>query len=169
MTALEIRLLSYIAAGLLYTGLVIWATVTLTSHHYERVEAADKLAIDQALQTAQTNVIAAQNAQKEAEQKVETEHELRTQADTVSRAAVLSSVRGLETAIHSRLLPATVANSGPRQATQSGQISASGLAGLVDRFNASLERFISACQSVDNDRTAIINLEPKGTVAKPAH
>lgn len=44
MPAWEIKLLVYIVLGLGYTGFVSWGSVTLESHHRDRVEAADKLA-----------------------------------------------------------------------------------------------------------------------------
>lgn len=163
MTALEIRIIAYAVGFLLVVGMTAWAVHTLDAHHYERIEAAEKAAQADLLAEAQRNVIAAQTAQRAAETKVETEHELRTQADTVSRAAVLSSVRGLETAVHQRILSAAMANP---SAVQTGQPSAAGddrLARLIEGFDGSLERFITACQSVDNDRTAILSLEPQVT------
>lgn len=161
MTPLEIRLIAYALGFLAIVGMTAWGVHTLDKHHYERITSLQKLAQDEALAEAQRTVIAAQKAQKDAETKVETEHELRTQADTVSRAAVLSSVRGLESAVHSRILSAAVANPGAVQAAERGAGSDSRLQELIGRFDHSLEVLIERCQTVDGNRDSIIRLEPK--------
>lgn len=161
MTPLEIRIILYAVGALVFGGSIAWASVTLTNHHWERVTAAEKLAQDEALAEAQRTVIAAQKAQKDAETKVETEHEARTQADTVSRGAVLDSVRGLQSAVSRWRLSSAVDHPGAVQTTQPGAAGDSGLSELVGRFNASLDRLIERCQTTDSDRTAILSLEPK--------
>lgn len=161
MTALEIRIIGYALAALaLITGI---ATVVhrIDAHHYEALMDANRAAQQQALLDAQQKVIAAQAAQKQAEDTANAQTLARQQADSVSRTAVLDSVHNLETAVHSRLLPAAVVNPGAVQAAQPGALDPQRLAGLVERFNGSLERFIGACQRADEDRNAILSLEPK--------
>lgn len=87
MTVLEIKLIVYGLLFLALVGGVSWVTYTLTSHHYERLEAADKLAQDQALAQAQNQVIAAQKAQQAAAQSAEKQYaDLKSHDDTLARA-----------------------------------------------------------------------------------
>lgn len=58
MTALEIRLIAYVFAGLAYTGFISWGAVTLTNHHRDRVEAAEKLEQAAEVQAQQAEAIA---------------------------------------------------------------------------------------------------------------
>lgn len=161
MTALEIRLIAYGLLAFILISSAGWLGYHLTKTYYVGEIAEDQAAQEKALLSAQQATIAAQQAQKTAEQATETEHELRTTADTVSRAAVLSSVRGLEASVSRRLLPPAVANPGTVPTTQPGQSDPATLAGLVAGFNDSLNAFITACQNDSNDRTAIFSLEPK--------
>lgn len=161
MNPLEIRIIAYAISALVIFGGIGWLGYHVAQKHYEAILTSEHFAQAQALSQAQAAVIAAQNAQKNAEDKAEQETLKREQVDTDSRSAVLVSVRGLETAIHSRLLPTAVAGSGAVQASQSSSIDPQRLAGLVDRFNASLEQFIGACQSDSADRAAILSLEPQ--------
>lgn len=66
MTALEIRLIAYVLAGLFYTGFISWGAVTLTNHHWERVTAAEKLAQAAEVQTQQVKVISDLKSQQAA-------------------------------------------------------------------------------------------------------
>jgi len=162
MTTLEIRLLAYALLALILFGGSAWVGAHFTAKHYQAILTAQEAAQTQALVQAQQRVIDAQNAQKAAETAAENEHELRTQADAASRSAVLDSMRGLESAVRNRL-SAAVANSGSVQAAQPSASEASAIAGLVERVNSSLDAFTAACQSVDNDRAAILSLQPKVT------
>lgn len=161
MTPLEIRLIAYILAGLAYTGFISWGSVTLTSHHYERIMAAEKLAQDQVVQQAQADVITAQAARRAAEDRADQETQKREQADTSSRDTVVGSVRSLETAVRARLLPAAVGSPGSVQGAQSGAAGDPRLPELTARLNASFDRLIGACYHEYEDRAAILSLEPK--------
>jgi len=160
MTALEIRLIGYALVFLAIVGSAFYLGHHVASIHYETLIAADKAAQTQALLAAQQRVIAAQNAQEAAQTAAESEHEQRTQADAASRSTLLDGMRGLETAVRSRIVSAAVANPGTVPAAKSSSADATAIAGLVDRVNASLSAFTAACQSIDNDRTAIISLQP---------
>jgi hypothetical protein len=109
---LEARLIAYGVAFLLLVGGAGWAGYTIAAHHYERLELIEKDAQNTALQEAQRNVIAAQAAQKSAEDRANVETIARQKADTDSRNAVLGSVRGLEAALHLGKLSAAVDHSG---------------------------------------------------------
>lgn len=163
MSALAIRL---IACGLLALLLVVgasWGVYTLTSHHYERLMAADKLAQDQALQQAQQRVIAAQVAQKLAEDRADEVHALLVKADTASRDAVLGSVRGLEAALSLIRLPTAVGNPGAVPGASPVAGGDPRIAGLVERLNASIERAIGACQHDATELASILTLAPQVT------
>lgn len=58
MSAWEIKLLVYIIFGLGYTAFVSWGSVTLESHHRDRIEAAEKLAQAAEVQSQQIKSIA---------------------------------------------------------------------------------------------------------------
>lgn len=58
MSAWEIKLLVYIIFGLGYTAFVSWGSVTLESHHRDRIEAAEKLAQAAKVQSQQIKSIA---------------------------------------------------------------------------------------------------------------
>lgn len=163
MTALEVKLIAYALLALILFGGSAWVGAHFTAKHYQAVIAANTAAQTQALLQAQQRVIDAQNAQKAAETAAENAHALMVQADTASRTATLGSVRNLEAALHSRLLPAAVVDPRAVQGAQPGPLDAQKLAGLVERFNASLDGFIQACQHIDDDRTSILSLEPKVT------
>jgi len=66
VSPLEIRLIAYIFAGLLYTGFVSWGAATIESHHRDRVEAADRLAQAAQVQAQQVKAIADLKAQQAA-------------------------------------------------------------------------------------------------------
>lgn len=161
MTPLELRIIAYALAALLSFGAVAWGVHTLDAHHYERIAQADKLAQDQALQDAQQQVIAAQAERAAATQQVERAHELLVQADSASRAAVVGSVRNLETALHLGSLSAAVGNTGQSGGTTSGAGSTAGSAEGIDRLNASVERAIAACQHDSTELAGILALAPK--------
>lgn len=84
MTPLEIRLIAYAIAalGLLTgSGLIVYR---ITSNHYEALIARDRQAQDKALQDAQQNVIAAQQAQQNATRESEQKYvDLKNQYDAL--------------------------------------------------------------------------------------
>lgn len=167
MTALEIRLIAYAILGFILMGGSAWAGHKLTAMHYEALIARDKSAQDEALQSAQQRVIAAQQAQAAAETKAEKDHEVLVQADTVSRNAILGSVRSLESALHLGSLSPAVDHPGqPGGATpgpgspDGSQSGHDGLDAAVARFNAATERAITACQHDSTELRGILTLAP---------
>jgi len=161
MTVLEIRLIAYAILGLIVMGGAAWSGHKLTAMHYEALIARDRAAQDQTLQSAQQRVIAAQQAQAAAEDKAEKDHEVLVQADTVSRNAILGSVRSLETALHLGSLPAAVDHSSQPSGTAPGPGGADELAGLVERLNASIATATSACQHDSEELSGILTLAPR--------
>lgn len=71
MSPLEIRLIAYVLAGLVYTGFVSWGAVTLTSRHYEAKENAQQVERDKVTQAQQEKAIADLRAQQTATQAAE--------------------------------------------------------------------------------------------------
>lgn len=161
MTALEIRLLGYALLGLLVIGGSGWIGHKLTRMHYEALIARDRDAQDQALQTAQRNVIAAQQAQAAAEQRAEQDHETLVQADTASRAAILGSVRSLETALHLSSLSTPVDHSGQSGGAAPGSASSDGLGDLVEQLNERIAQATAACQHDSAELAGILELAPR--------
>jgi hypothetical protein len=161
ISGLEIRVIAYAIVALGLMGSTAWGAYTITSHHYERVMAMDKLAQDSALQSAQQRVIAAQAAQAAAEQKAEKDHEALVQADTTSRAAVLSSVRGLESALHLSGLSAAVDHSGQSGGSAAGAGGDPELERAVAGVNDAVEKAVAACQHDSTNYAGILQLVPR--------
>ena len=130
MTALEIRLLSYIAAGLLYTGLIIWGTVTLTSHHFERIEAADRLAQAAQVQTQQQKTIDDLKAQQAATQAAEQKY-ADLKATTAGLSDQLSRSVSEYTALRRGLVSTAASTAALADAARQGTERDSQLASLV--------------------------------------
>lgn len=160
MTALEIRLIAYAVLGLIVLGGAAWGGHKLTAMHYEALIARDKAAQDQALQSAQQRVIAAQQAQQAAEQKAETDHENLVQADTASRNAILGSVRSLETALHLGSLPAAVDHPSQSGGAATSPSSPDGLAELVGQLNQRIAEATAACQHDSSELAGILEIAP---------
>ncbi len=160
MSPLEIRIILYAVGALIFGGSIAWGAVSITSHHYERIMAADKLAQDEALQDAQQKVIAAQAEREKATQQVQKAHELLVQADTASRAAVIGSVRNLETALHLGGLSAAMGNPGQSGGAASSPGGPAGSDPGVAKLNAAIERAVQACQHDSAELAGILALAP---------
>lgn len=160
MTALEIRLIAYAILGLILMGGSAWAGHKLTAMHYEALIARDKAAQDEALQSAQQRVIAAQQAQAAAENKAEKDHEVLVQADTASRNAILGSVRSLETALHLGSLPGAMDHPAQSGGAATGPGSPDGLANLVGRLNQRIAEATAACQHDSSELASILEVAP---------
>lgn len=106
MTPLEIRLIAYIVTGLLYTGFVSWGSVTLESHHRDRVEAADKLAQAAQVQVQQAQVIADLKAQQAATVAAENKYET-LKNDYAALSSRFDSSLSNYTQVHGQLVSAT--------------------------------------------------------------
>lgn len=165
--ALEIRLIAYGLLALILLGSSAWAGHKLTAMHYEALIARDKAAQDEALQSAQQRVIVAQQAQAAAENKAEKDHEVLVQADTVSRNAILGSVRSLESALHLGSLSPAVDHPGQSGGAAPGagspdgsQPTNDGLDAAVAQFNAATERAITACQHDSTELAGIFEVAP---------
>lgn len=161
MSPFEIRLIAYAVLALVTMGGAAWGAHVITSHHYERLMAADKLAQDTALQEAQQKVIAAQTERAAATQQVEKAHELLVQADSASRAAVVGSVRNLEAALHLGGLSAAMGHSAQSGGAGSGTASADGLDATVATLNAAIEHAVQTCQHDSTELIGILALAPK--------
>lgn len=160
MTPLEIRLLSYIAAGLLYSGLLIWGTVTLTSHHFERVEAADKLAQASAIQVQQQKTLDDLKAQQVATQAAEQKYvELKANNDRVAQqfADSLRAYQGLRASV----LSAASSTAALADAARAG----------ADRDTRLAELARSAVEACQNDAAQLTALQQwaQGTPALAQH
>jgi hypothetical protein len=101
VTALELRIIAYALLALVLLGGSAWVGHRLTAIHYESLLAAEKAAQAAALQDAQRNTIAAQQAQAEALQQAEKQYaDLKVDydslggrlADSVRQYAALRSV-----------------------------------------------------------------------------
>src|ERR1700749_337142 len=111
MEAFEIRLIGYIALGLMLMGGAGWCGYKITSMHYESLMAKDEIAQYKIVQDAQASLIALERERDNLKQQVEKDHAAMVQADTASRNAILDSVRGLETALHIGAMSRPVDNS----------------------------------------------------------
>lgn len=160
MTALEIRLIGYALLLLAIVSGSAWAGYKLTAIHYEGAIARDKAAQNEALQSAQQNVIIAQRAQAAAEQQAEKDHAILVQADTASRNAILGSVRSLEAALHLGGLPGSVDHPGQPGGTASGTGGPDGLADFVGRLNDSIAKATAACQHDSAELAGILQVAP---------
>jgi len=160
VTALEIRLLSYIAAGLLYSGLLIWGTVTLTSHHFERLEAADKIAQAAAVQASQQKTIDDLKTQQAATAAAEQKYaDLKASNDRVAQqfADSLRAYQGLRASV----LSAASSTAALADAARAG----------ADRDTRLAELARSAVQACQNDAAQLTALQQwaQGTTTLAVH
>lgn len=160
MTALEIRLIGYALLLLAIVSGSAWAGYKLTAIHYEGAIARDKAAQNEALQSAQQNVIIAQRAQAAAEQQAEKDHAILVQADTASRNAILGSVRSLEAALHLGGLSGAMDHSAQPGGSAAGAGSDPELERTVAGVNSAIEKAISACQHDSSNYANILKLAP---------
>lgn len=122
MPAWEIKLLVYIVLGLGYTAFVSWESVTLESHHRDRVEAADKL--------AQASQVEAQQAQSISDLKVQ-------QAATVAAEQKYVDLKAATSGISDQLARSVSEYSSLRRGVLSTNAST---AALADAARQSAER-----------------------------
>lgn len=126
MTALEIRLLAY--AALL--GLFAWGIHTLDAHHYERLEALEQVARDNAIQAQQQKAIADLQAQQAATVAAENRYvALKASSDDLS-TRLARSVQEYG-ALRGSLVSATATAAALADAASQGARSNSEIAGLV--------------------------------------
>lgn len=135
MTALEIRLIAYALGFLAIVGVTAWSVHTLDAHHYERLEAADKLAQAAAFQAQQQKTIDDLKAQQAATQAAEKQLEtLKAATDGTSRQ-LSDSVRAYAE-LRRGLLSATSTAATLADATSKGAQRDSELANLVQQATA---------------------------------
>src|SRR5579859_5820342 len=138
MTLLELRLIAY---GILFLGIVgasAWGSYVITSHHYERVMQAERLAQDAALQTHQAKAIADLQAQQAATTAAEKQFEtLKAISDGLSQrlADSVSNYASLRGSVLSTATSAAALANAARQGAQRD----SQLAGLVRQAVAACE------------------------------
>lgn len=143
MSIIELRALIYVAV--LFLG--GWGGWTLASHHYERLEAVQKLAQDQALQAQQAKAISDLRAQQAATVAAEKQYaDLKVTAD--SSAQQLARSVSEYAALHRSLLSATGAAASLADAASKGAQRDSELAGLV-------QQAVAACQGDAAELTAL--------------
>ncbi len=135
MSPLEIRIILYAVGALIFGGSIAWGAVSITSHHYERIMAADKLAQDEALQDAQQKVIAAQAEREKATQQVQKAHDLGG-------------------------LSAAMGNPGQSGGAASSPGGPAGSDPGVAKLNAAIERAVQACQHDSAELAGILALAP---------
>jgi septal ring factor EnvC (AmiA/AmiB activator) len=157
MTALEIRLLAYLGAGIAYTALIVWATVTLTNHHWERVTAADRLAQAAQVQAQQQKTIDDLKAQQAATAAAEQKY-AELKANTAGLSDQLSRSVSEYSALRRGLVSATSSTAALADAARAGAQRDSELAGLVRQAT-------EACQG-DAAQLTALQIWARGTAAE---
>ena len=130
MTPLEVRIIAYSIAAILFATGNIWIGYHFTAQHYEAIAARDALARDQAIQTQQEKAIAALTAQQAATAAAEKQYaDLKTTADDLSQR-LADSVSGYAS-LRRGILSATATAAGAVDAAAEGARRDQELAGLV--------------------------------------
>lgn len=158
MTPFQIRLAAYLVIVLLLFGSGTWVGSHFTAKHYQASIAADKAAQDVALQDAQRNVIAAQQARAAALDKAEKDHAQLVKTDAATRDVLLGRVRDLEAAIH--LLPVPAAVDPPAEPVGAPPRAGSpdGIERGVERLNRAIAGATAGCQHDSEELAAILSL-----------
>ena len=170
MPALEIRVIAYGLLALLIVGGCGWGGYTLAAHHYQRLEAVKQLAQDQALQDAQQKVIAAQAAQKTAEDRANVETLERQKSDTAARDAIAGSLRNTEAAVHAWALSSAMVHPAGQIGSATGTGSDPKLAAAITAVDAAVagvssatNGVVAACQHDSANYAYILSIAPQVT------
>lgn len=135
MNPLELRIIVYCVAAILFGACNIWIGYHFTAQHYEAIAARDALARDQAIQTQQEKAIAALTAQQAATAAAEKQYaDLKTTADGLSDR-LAASVSGYA-ALRRGILSATTSAASAADAAAQGARRDTELAGLVRQATA---------------------------------
>ena len=154
MSPLEIRLIAYA----IVLGLYTWGIHTLDAHHYERVEAAEKLAQANAYAAQQSQVIASLRTQEAATQAAEKQYEtLKATADATAQR-FSDSLRAYES-LRARAVPAA---SGPAALTDA--------AARIPCSDPELDRLSNAAiKAALNDTATLTGLQTWAVTSSASH